>query len=745
VSEAVTAPGKRKATRVRTRLAALLATAFVMFTQGVLHVPAHAQPATDAPARLRLDVDQMNPRVITSTSRTLTISGKITNTGDRRITGVTTRLQLGERQAGERQLSDAMTEPPATDSAMTRFTPVVDVLEPGQTAPLALTVPIGDGTGGLQVGKPGVYPLLVNINGRPEYGGAARLAALSMLVPVVGVPGAPPPPRPERPTGVSVLWPIADTRPHVVAAPYGGPVQLADDQLADDLNPGGRLDSLVSAAGSARSNQSVFGSLCFALEPDLLETVDAMTHGYQVRTPDGPVDGRGAEAAKRWLASLRDLVRGHCVVAMPFADADLAAVSKIRAGGGDTTLVRAAVSGEATIERLLGVQPLPGVLWSDGAMDDRTLAALPGAGIRSLITDPTRLSTSSTDTGAVTLNDADLRAQPVDPLLSAALGGTSGRPESAGGFTTPADEPDVAVQNGLAALAFRVGADGGAQAGTQQRSGGQLLLAPPRRWTAPADELNTLLGTLSDFTGRGLVSSVSLQQLLATPAHGRAAMNFAGQDLSSQLPTEVTDRLGSIDRETTGLNGAMALDPTAQVDPAALIRPLRNAMLRATSTAWRPNSTAALAAADTARAQLDALAGRVTVATPSQPISLASGSSPLPVFISSTLPVAVTVRIVLTNSAGLRPDAIPDQTIPANSAFNRYIPAEALRAGRFSVDVTLTTPEGTQLGQTARFELTSNEYGAITLILTLTAAAALLLLSGRQIYRRVKERRTAGV
>jgi hypothetical protein len=83
--------------------------------------------------------------------------------------------------------------------------------------------------------------------------------------------------------------------------------------------------------------------------------------------------------------------------------------------------------------------------------------------------------------------------------------------------------------------------------------------------------------------------------------------------------------------------------------------------------------------------------------------------------------------------------------IPANGAANQYIPVEALRAGRFSVDVALSTPAGTRLGTIARFELTSNNYGPITVIVTVVAAGALLLLSSRRIYRRIKEGKTKPV
>ena len=76
-----------------------------------LAVPALAG-ATTAGAqegpRLRVHLDQLNPRVITGSTTTLTVAGTVTNTGDRRVTRPQVRLQVGERLATERGLTDVL-------------------------------------------------------------------------------------------------------------------------------------------------------------------------------------------------------------------------------------------------------------------------------------------------------------------------------------------------------------------------------------------------------------------------------------------------------------------------------------------------------------------------------------------------------------------------------------------------------------------------------------------------------------
>lgn len=706
---------------------------------GLLGGSASAQPLLDAPNRLRLDIDQLAPRALTTDSQTLTVSGTITNVGDRRIDNLTARLQLGQRQSSERELTNSLTEPPPTDASMTNFIGVADALDPGQSAPLLLTASLDASPGSLQVGSPGVYPLLVNINGIPEYGGPARLASMNTLLPVLGVPGgeASESEPPAQPTDVAMLWPITDTRPRVVAAPFNGQAVLADDALADDLAPGGRLAALVSAAESARADQRVFGSLCFAIDPGLLATVEAMTRNYLVQTPSGRVPGTGTQAAVRWLKSLRELVQGQCIVQVPFARADLSILSRVRQDGTpDRDLSAAAVNGTPTIQRLLGMQPLGGVLWPSGTLDRTAVSWLGDAGIGTVLTPSSQLDASAPVESGVRLAETSLRAQPYDSLVSRSLDGTP----AAGGALTPADEPDIAVQNALATLAFRTGL--GTQGSDDQQQAEKLLVAPPQGWTAPAQELRTLLDTLGELMDAERAAPASLQQMLTETSSGEAEVSYAASEVSAEVSSEVTDGMSEIDTTIADLVDAMSVDATAQVEPRVLTRPLQEGLLRAASAAWS-DPAAHRDALATAREQVTTMRKQVTVETPGQPVTLASGSSPLPIYLTNDLPVVMTVRVELDNASGLRPADVGDLTIPAGAKVTQRIPTEALRAGRFSVIVELTTPGGTELGTRARLELNSNEYGVITLVLTGGAAGALLLLSGRRIYRRIRDRRAA--
>ncbi|MFC9250122.1 DUF6049 family protein [Amycolatopsis thailandensis] len=670
--------------------------------------------------RLRVDLDQLNPRVITTTSTSITVTGRVTNIGDRPISKLGVRLQLGSRLQSEQQIGDVLAGGKFKDLGATEFVDLEpDTLEAGQSATLNLAVPLGQSSK-LQFPKPGVYPLLVNVNGTPDFGGPERLAAVSLLMPVLGVPGRAPATRPPSAPSTSLLWPIANSTVHVVSAPLGGPLTLADERLADELSTGGRLDSLVAAARAAEADTKVSSSLCLAIDPDLVATVDGMSRGYQVAGGGGPVPGKGAVTAKNWLGQLKALVAGRCVVTLPFADADLTALTKVRAGDAtDTALLASAIGGATTIKNLLGIQPQDGVLWPGGVLDSQTVEAIGKAGVKTVLTDSRRLQSDAPLSGGVSIEGTDLRAQPIDTLISTALNGSG------------------STQNGLGAIAFRAGLGG--QSEGQQRS--RLLIAPPRHWAATGTELTTFLERMGDFYAAGLAKSTPLPELLGESPSGTASVNYDPQDLTAATSGDVTAKMSQIDNETLGLSSAMTMDATKRVNPADVIAPVRLALIRSASTSWR--GAGAEIATGNARGDLDAIRSQVTVERPKQTIALASGASPLPAYITNGLPVGINVRTVLKNNVGLRSTQdVPERTVPANGAVNQLLPVEALRAGRFSVDVALTTPDGTKLGTDARFELTSTEYGAITIIITVTAAGALLLLSSRRIYRRIKDART---
>jgi hypothetical protein len=696
---------------------------------GVLAAPdVAAAPVAPAPSRIRLDLDQLSPRMITSADPAVLVTGRITNTGDRKISDLAVRVQVGDVLAGDDKVRAALASPAQTDRAHGAFRTISPVLQPGQSARVEVSVPL-HGPNSLEIDKPGIYPLLVNVNGEPDFGDPARLAALNVLLPVLSVPGPQPPRAP--PAQLTMLWPLVDEAPRVLGSIDGQPL-LGDDFLAGSL-ASGRLYTLVNALRQA--DPATLQAICVAVDPDLLDTVDGMTRGYHVAGAGGATPGTGAQAARQWLDELRILTKDRCVLPLPYADADLVALSR----AGTLDLTKLALSGSISAHRLLptvhwmlpDARILDNVVWpAEGAADPRAIGDLAGLGATSLLLDGGNLATPTT--GSPVKITSGSRALPTDRLVGA---GFAVQPQP--GTITPADASAVALQDGLAALVQRTAFNTGTQA---------VLIAPPRRWNVPAAELTTFLGALRTLTLDGLITPVALPARLDVPPLTTVPASEVayppGAVAAEIAPTVVTEVLKENGRQL-GLQEAMRRDDTRAVEPGDLIDPLRLGLLRATSSAWRPQPALGLASVGAVRSSADAMARMVTVARSNQPIALASEDSRIPVSVSNTLPVAMNVRIRFAESPGVQPTQFPDTRIPAGSSRTLWVPAKIVRSGRFAVDVGLTTPGGNTLGDPARLQLTSTVYGTITLAVTGTAFGVLLLLSARRVYRRIRAARQA--
>ena len=297
-----------------------------------------SEPGT--PTFLTVRIDSVTPDLVTTGSAPVVrVTGTIDNVGDRVVRDIVARLEHAPAVGSSAQLRTELGGSTEQFAPVAEFINVAGELQPGQTAAFAFAYPLRSPTEpALGIDRPGVYPLLVNVNGTPDYGEPARLDDGRFLLPVLGVPPAPDsatetsPADNTRPVQLTMLWPLAD-RPRLVPGVPGGttPVRLSDDTLATELGAGGRLDSLLGAAEFATSpaadpDGAVTRGLCLAVDPDLLVTVNAMTAGYVVADPGqtgATQPGTGQDAAAGWLNRLRALAGRMCVTAAPYAQASL--------------------------------------------------------------------------------------------------------------------------------------------------------------------------------------------------------------------------------------------------------------------------------------------------------------------------------------------------------------------------------------------------------------------------------------
>ncbi|HEX3648890.1 MAG TPA: DUF6049 family protein, partial [Pseudonocardiaceae bacterium] len=565
----------------------------------------------------------------------------------------------------------------------------------------------------------------------PDFSTAYRLVVGTMLLPVLSTPGVPAP-SPGTAGRLTVLWPLVDTKPRVVGSENGRPV-LSDDALATSLAPGGRLFGLVDAVRQvAATNQELLSYLCFAVDPDLLTTVRGMSGGYRVRGAGGhTVAGAGATAATDWLATLKTLTQGNCVLPLPYADADLAAL----AHAGATNLLQLALSqSTATATSLGAAGGLSDVAWpADGALDTRTVTDIAGLGVNTVLLDQDAV-TPEAGGAPVSLagftGGAAPKVVPVDDVVAGAMAPRTDEPT--------VDNAGISVQDGLAATLYQT-VFGGAE-------GKPVLVAPPRRWSPTEPQaLAFLSATITALTGHYATPASLADAVTAVPSGKPATLAYPRRAARAEVNHDVAANAAQADGQQRDLENAMGRDHTRPnpVLPGQLIDPLRLGLLRGVSTVWRDGGGAGAAAAlaDTSR-QFEALTQQVNVVQPNLPILLGSKDSKLPVTVYNRLPVDMTVRIDLTGDPGL-PSGSKDDIIPAGLSVTIFIATSVTRSGRISAYATVRTLGGTQLGQQARLELVSSAYGTIIVIVTAIAFGLLVLLSGRRIYRRVRAARAA--
>jgi hypothetical protein len=738
--------------------------------------------------KLELRLDDMTPRVITADGpSTLTITGELTNVGNDAATGLKVRPQRGDRLRTEGELRAALSGDDAADTQMVGFTELVETLAPGQRFPVRLTVPLrGAADSTLALQRIGVYPLLINVNSESGDGERTRVAAVRVLLPVLGLPGAAgtaaapgaaapagdvavvaaPPADPSSSNPVTLLYPLAD-RPHRLPTGPGEPIVLGSDgpgpngqltdELADELTSGGRLDGLLDALDAAAPlGSAVRDSLCLAIDPDLLRTVADMRGGYRLRSPDGAeTEGKGAEAATTWLNRLRAAAAGRCVLAIPFADADLVALS--RAGLSDLSDY-ATRDGARIVTELLGTQARPDLTWpADGLLDERSLTDFLGAGGHTLVlsSDGVEESGRSRGTigGTVRLNAPRGRSRPpvallADPLLTLAAGAPETGNDTDGTATnrgigslntstsvSPAGTgAPLSGEDLTAAVVFR--------ALDPTAAGSSLLVAPPHRWNTSGEDARELLATVGRLVASGQFRGTPLPggPDLASEA-GAGSLVYPLRAGAREVPSKVTAKLNAAWVTASELRSAAVAQPGTGYTPAQVFDPVTEGLLRAASAMSRGQEDQAGAATKVITDRVRQLRSSVRVLEPPSPFALGDRQAPLPITLANGLPVAMRVRVALGQTPGLRTEPIPAQQVPPLGRLQLRVNAQLSRSGQFSVEARLTTLAGAQLGPVSRLQLRSTAYGTITLWLTGIAGALLVILAVRRITRRIRAAR----
>ena len=219
---------------------------------------------------------------------------------------------------------------------------------------------------------------------------------------------------PVAPTRLAWLLPLVDQ-------PHRGPgAVMVDDELEPLVADDGRLSRAllggrVGAAGAceppalppevAAAGEPAPGCrgevvpLTWAVDPDLVHSVETMTRPYAVLVDGRRTDRPASAAAAAWLASLRAAVADADVLALPYADPDVVALSRTGSPLVDDVALLQQL-GQSEVRRLLDAEPLQTVAWPPPGPVTGVVDTLAGSERRALVVRASALTGAAADPSA---------------------------------------------------------------------------------------------------------------------------------------------------------------------------------------------------------------------------------------------------------------------------------------------------------------------------------------------------------
>ncbi|MCA1218909.1 DUF6049 family protein [Streptomyces sp. 8L] len=646
---------------------------------------------------------------------TLTVSGTVTNRGKATVNDADVDLRVGPRLSGRSAIDDAASE--SLDTA-TQVAPLggkyrvkIANLAPKARQDFALSVPVGD----LGLDEDGVYQLGVSLSGETAQEPWDHVLGIQRTF----LPWQPDPS--DKKTKLTFLWPLI-SKVHLSAQTGADEQQTPifdNDDLAADLAPGGRLQQMV-ALGSQLP-------VTWVIDPDLLATVDAMTHKYSVKKGNTTVPGKNQQLANQWLNSLEKAVQNQKVVALPFADPDLASLAHTgRSVSGSLSHLQPATQVAATtVDTILHVTPSTDFAWPvEGAIDPSIVDVATSAGADKVITRSDSLTDDLPYTptaarpigGGTTAVDADSR-------LSKAFQGD----------LTTAASSTLAVQRFLAqslALARQqpdkersivVAPQRMPDAGQVQAMAAALHGLDSERWTSPENLTDAASATPDPDANTRI------------PRTSHYPRSLRRQELPSSAFQEIQDTQDLLTRFTDILSA-----------PDRVEAPFANAQERSMSTSWRGDAKNASAYRTGVRDYLTGLKGEVLL-VPKSDLTLSGASATIPVTVQNKLLQDVqhlVLRLSSSKPTRLKLDgdkAVADQPIKVGGGHSQSVKFTGTGNANGPVEVSaqLFTEDGHPYSQKMTFQVKVSEITP-TAMLVIASGVLLLAFAGVKMYSRRK-------
>lgn len=712
--EAGPAPARRWLRRTTAALAGVPLLAGLMQVTTLPPAQAAEQAAATAAAKgVEVSIDSMTPAA-PDESDTITVSGSVTNESPKPVDDARVALRLGNSIQSRSGIDTASRNTPFSyadgkEVGGKRGSAKLKRLPAGSTRDFTLSVPAED----LRLDRDGVYQLGVTLSGgTPDRPGRRVLGIERTFLPWQ-------PEAAKKKTQLSYLWPLISSS-HLTAQTDSDDRQtpvFRDESLAAELKPGGRLHQLV-ALGKDRP-------VTWVIDPDLLASVTAMTEDYKVEGPkDRTRAGKNQAVAKQWLKDVQEAVEEEEVVALPFADPDLASLAHRgkNVSGALGHLKPATDLASRTVGNVLGIKPRTDFAWpAEGAVDTSVIDVATSAGAHNVITrsDSMRESTSLPYTPSA--------ARPIGSgntaVVSDARLSTLFR-----GDMTRAEESTLAVQQFLAQTLMVTMQNPG-----KQRS---IVVAPQRVPTST--EAQAMARAIDNLEDERWSQPLALSDAAKAKPDPKATTQVPGPGAyprslrREELPTPAFE---TIQRTQSALDGFQVI----LSQPERVVTPFGNAMMREMSTSWRGRAREAEAFRGSVEGYLSGLSRGVQLIQKSTQ-TLSGRSATIPVTVQNNLVQGVEgLKLVLTSSQPNRLDVGDPQPVKIEGGHSQSVKfaTTANANGPVQVKAQLYKEDGTPYGAPMTFKVTATSITS-TVMLVIAGGVLLLVLAGIRMYTQRK-------
>ncbi|MET9910959.1 DUF6049 family protein [Streptomyces sp. NPDC006476] len=704
------------------RSGALLAGAPLL--AGLLQLPAASH--ADAVGRTALQdasgsgsvaiaLDSLSPTVPTD-GDTLTVSGTVTNNGKQAVTDAHVGLRVGPELTTRSGIdsaardSDSLQGPTGTEVGG-KYGEDFAKLTPGVAEPFSISVPVDK----LDLGDDGVYQFAVSLSGQTSAQPWDQVLGIQRTF----LPWQPD--AADTKTKTTFLWPLVSDV-HMTAETGSNqqqtPVFLNDD-LAKAISPGGRLDEMLSLGKNL--------DVTWVIDPDLLASVDAMTGSYKIQTAGGTTAGTHQAIAKQWLDELQKAVADKEVVALPFADPDLASLAHngTSVTGSLSHLKEATDVAATTVKTVLHVTPTTDFAWPvDGAVDPSIVKVATSAGADQIIA----RSDSLQESGGLSYTPS--AARPIGGGVTAVVA-DSRLSTAFQGDLSKAAASTLAVQRFLAqSLALN----------TQTNKQRTIVVAPQRIPTTR--QAQAMAEAVTDLEAGNWSQSEKLTAAAkAKPDPGATTKVPPASEYPSSLRRQELPR--SAFEQIAGTQDKLDNFRVILSNESRVVTPFGRAMNREMSTSWRGRPYAAQSFRTDVDTYLSGLTGQVRLIDKSD-TKLSGRSATIPVTVQNNLVQGVQHLVLrLTSNSPTRlkigDDAYDEQPIAVSGGHSQTVKftTTAKANGQATVTAQLYTEDGQKYGGPVSFEVKVTEFTA-TVMLVIGGGFLLLVLAGFRMYTQRK-------